>query len=1216
MGETTHRRAPVLYLAPWVDYGGTDKGTIDWFKWLDRERFAPLLVTTQPSENRRLAEVIPYAEEVWPLPDLMAGGWMPKYIFDLLHTREVEVLHIMNSRLGFDLLPDLAALPRPPKVVVQLHVEEQDKSGYVRYVTTRYGNLVDAFSLTSQHLADAVERYDVPRAKCRVIYTGVDAESEFNPELVEPIGGLEPGTVHVLYPGRLVDQKDPLLMVDVVTGLRDSGLDFRVHVVGEGPLEPDVRSRVAERGLEGLFRFHPPTQEIARWFAACDLLLMTSVFEGVPYVIYEAMAMGVPIVAPALPGNVELMDDECGALISPRGHADRYVEALTRLIADAHVRTAAGVHARARVRERFSLERMGAEHGALYDELIGSAAPMNGKPHPLRSPAPIRMRSRPSGGTPLVSVIVPCFNHGRYLRDCLDSIRDQTYPAIETIVVDDASSDPQTVALIERLENQVTVLRMPRNSGPSAARNAAIDRASGRYILPVDADNKLLPDAVERLVSQLQGAGERVGYVYPNLQYFGNRSDYYEAPEFNLRALLQGNFADTSSLLDREVFDAGLRYPEDIVLGHEDWDFALSLAEREVYGEPARAKTLLYRKTGFTRSDVVEYAAEAFHDRVVPRHRCLFDREGEIKARWAPGMSIVLLEPLERELWPRLEELAARQTCLDFELVVSSSHALPERAGATPVRRIPAELPRSAAEALETAIRVARGGVVLVSAGGDPELLADPCFVEKLLVFLQRAVDVDAIVLADAGERGRFPLRLLHPEEGLRPQPHAVLWRAACQDLLPDRMRLRGGAELSSFAGAVATYTRTQWRHAPAPAGRSQPAAEGGAAELRVPRVARASEREERENRLKLEPRVRKLPDDAVRRWTLTATWIPPETELLCRHVSPDGNHRVTTNQRTSPRGYHMEYDLGGMRRAGLPGTARLLALSQSGSYEALPLDDPADPPESTLLGYVETAPLPLFDALILGVHRGSGQHVLVAGDDDPIMGNVEPIGTLGFVESYPINPRHTPHAELPHGWDAYGVLPLTRAVDRRARRHVYAVGGVAAGELAGELGALEADPPEAPVPVWITAAGQVLTDRYEPAHPARQVASAARWVAAPMAWRGFAPVPARARASGRRVLDAAHAAVVSGSPPERSGPPVGYLSAKPVEQRVPIHSAIHPVTGDQLLTSSPLEAADMGYGRAELLGYALAVAPLTGRLGVKAVTVPWASRFGHNARR
>src|ERR1700733_9247329 len=66
-------RVPICYLAPWVDYGGSDKGTIDWFRWIDRDRFVPSLVTTQPSPNRRLAEIYPFADEVWALPTFLAG---------------------------------------------------------------------------------------------------------------------------------------------------------------------------------------------------------------------------------------------------------------------------------------------------------------------------------------------------------------------------------------------------------------------------------------------------------------------------------------------------------------------------------------------------------------------------------------------------------------------------------------------------------------------------------------------------------------------------------------------------------------------------------------------------------------------------------------------------------------------------------------------------------------------------------------------------------------------------------------------------------------------------------------------------------------------------------------------------------------------------------------------------------------------------------------
>lgn len=1214
--EGKGRRARVLYLAPWVDYGGTDKGTIDWFRWLDRERFAPSLITTQPSLNRRIAEVIPYAEEVWPGTEFFAGEDLPKVIFDFLQSREVDVLHVMNSRLGFDLLPDLAALPRPPAVVVQLHVEEQDKSGYVRYVTTRYANLVDAFSLTSHHLADAVERYDVPRSKCRVIYTGVDAEKEFSPEHVEPIDGLEPGPVHVLYPGRLVEQKDPLLMVDVASALRDRGLDFRIHVVGEGPLEPEVRSRVSERGLGEIVRFHPPTQEIARWFRACDVLLMTSVFEGVPYVIYEAMAMEVPTVAPALPGNSELMDDECGTLVSPRGHLDGYVEAMARLISDHELRRRSGEYARRRVRERFSLEQMGAEHGALYEDVMLMRdhrvfAASNGR-HGALPPDPIRLRSRPSQDRPLVSVIVPCFNHGRYLAGCLDSIRSQTYPNIEIFVVDDASTDPQTVTRVERLHEQaddVTVIQMPKNGGPSAARNAAIERAHGRYFLPVDADNLLMPDAVERLVDQIQAAGEHVGFIYPNLQFFGNRNDYFEAPDYNLYILLQANFADTSSLLDREIFDAGLRYPDDIILGHEDWDFALSLAERGVYGEPAAAKTLLYRKTGFTRSDTVEYGRELFHHRIIQRHPALYQQQTDIKARWAPSLTIVPLTALSGEdEQARLVKLASRQTWKDFEVVARASAPWRDHVEAPALRRLPPELARSPLDALELGWQSARGAVLLVTAGNGLDLLEDRAGVGKLMRTIAYNSKLSGIALSDAGPAGRFPLRLLRPEDEVTLNPHAVMWRIDGDGDLGDALQLTDGDEIGSLTAAIGARMAIQWRHAPRPP--DLPAAVPGAERsLRVPRPGRESAVTERRLLRQTAPILPLIDQQAVRRWTLSPTWMPPETDLLCRHVREDGGARVVTNDREPPPGYQLEYDVGMVRKFSAAGTSRLVAL-EGGGYAAPDASDPVPPGKA--LGFVEQAPLPLLDALIVGIHVPTGNHVLVAGEEDPIMGEIQALGTLGFIEAYPVNPRQRPNAQLP-----FRVKGLVRAVDQAARRHVYGIGALPSGELAGELGALQLDPGVDAVPVWLTPAGGLVTPDYAPDRPALDPKRVARWVAAPVTWRGgVAPRGALARASARRALDLPVSGRRGGkSQSATAAAPDGYLASQPGPARVPLFSAVHPVTGDQLLTNSRVEAGDMGYVEITLLGYLADSAPVTGVRTVKRVSVPWASRFGHNAR-
>src|ERR1700689_4496745 len=104
-------RTPVLYIAPWVDIGGSDKGTIDWFRFLDRDRFRPSLITTQPSANRRLRELVPYVDEVWDLPEMMEGDGFARFIVTFIRARRIKLVHIMNSRLAFELLPEIANLP-------------------------------------------------------------------------------------------------------------------------------------------------------------------------------------------------------------------------------------------------------------------------------------------------------------------------------------------------------------------------------------------------------------------------------------------------------------------------------------------------------------------------------------------------------------------------------------------------------------------------------------------------------------------------------------------------------------------------------------------------------------------------------------------------------------------------------------------------------------------------------------------------------------------------------------------------------------------------------------------------------------------------------------------------------------------------------------------------------------------------------------------------
>ncbi len=1192
-------------------YATVPFGTVDWFRWLDRERFAPSLITTQPSANRRIGEVEAYAEEVWSLPDLMPGQDFPGFLFDFIHSRSIRVLHIMNSRLAFDLLPDLSSLSRPPAVVVQLHVEEQDRSGYVRYVTTRYGNLVDAFSVTSRHLADIVAGYDIPRSKIHVIYSGVDPEGEFSPPKVRPLE-LDTTGLRILFAGRLVEQKDPLLMVDIAARLAARRSDAVFHVVGEGRLEPAVRAAVHDRGLDCHVRFEGPSSDLAPWYAACDVLLMTSVFEGVPYSVYEAMAMEVPVVAPALPGNVELVGDVAGVLIDPRDDVEAYVEALDGL-GDEPARRRIGAAARERVRADLSLGRMAEEHGALYISLLDERP----RDHPIDrktrlTPEAIDLAPRPSQGQPTVSVIVPCFNHGRYLPSCLDAIVAQTYLSVEVILVDDASTDAETRAVLDEVERsaRALVVRQPTNRGPSAARNAALERATGRYILPVDADNVLLPEAIERLVQQLQSAAQRVGFIYPNLQYFGNRDDYFEAPDYNLYALLEGNYCDTCSLLDRGVFDAGVRYDEYVGLGHEDWDLALSLAARGIRGEPATGPTLLYRKHGFTRSDLVEYAPSAYAEGIVDRHPDLFS-DASIKPRWCPGLSLVCLEPVDvgSRTGLRLAERLAKQTLVDVELLAAFDGEWPLKETIRAVRRIPPALVRESGAMFSIGLTAARGRRVLVVERGLCELLADPAFLEKLLRVVRPMLRLDACAIADFG--GALPFGPPATGADVR-HPHAVLVDVARAEAYDREVELESGKEVARFVGAlIARGGRVEWRHGAGPSGVSVPARSRGWLRLAHGPSTKASSEAVRELRRNRHPRLPGSERAAVRRWQLSRAWIPPETIPLVRHRHLVTGRRIVTNDRTPPEGYIIEYDLGVVQRSSPPGSDRLEA-DAGGGYRLVARGSPRPPRSSPdrVLGHVEQAPLPMLATLMLGFHEPTGEYVLCVPEDDCLLAETRAVQTLGWIEQYPIQPRQLLSVEHPD----YGISGLLRAVDYELRRHLYGVGSLERGELVVELGGLMRVREEGCIAAMIRPDGKLQTERHIPSAVRPSARQLARWSLAPLNWRGFGRRRARARSVARRSLDAprlaVHRLMASDAPPQARRP-VGYLYADGGPGRLVLFSAIHPITGDQLLTRDPREATDMGYANVTELGYLRERYPVTGTLEKRRRSVPWASRFG-----
>jgi hypothetical protein len=171
-------------------------------------------------------------------------------------------------------------------------------------------------------------------------------------------------------------------------------------------------------------------------------------------------------------------------------------------------------------------------------------------------------------------------------------------------------------------------------------------------------------------------------------------------------------------------------------------------------------------------------------------------------------------------------------------------------------------------------------------------------------------------------------------------------------------------------------------------------------------------------------------------------------------------------------------------------------------------------------------------------------------------------------------------------------------------------------GQSPWELGALVDRDPGGGIAAWVDEQGRLHTAAYAPTRHPFDVARTLRWVGAPAGWRGFGSGRARARALARRGVEALRHTVTRpgiSAATNRDEQAAGWLFGEPGAGRVAVFSAVHPVTADQLVTRDPSEARELGYGPAQMLGYALALAPVTGMLRRPRVTIAWGSRFGES---
>lgn len=175
-----------------------------------------------------------------------------------------------------------------------------------------------------------------------------------------------------------------------------------------------------------------------------------------------------------------------------------------------------------------------------------------------------------------VTVVIPCFNDGKYIAEALESITKQNMDAWEIIIVDDGSTDPYTLSVLNGLHDKRICVLHSTHCGPAAARNMAISQASGRYILPLDADDKIADSYLEK-AARILDKNPEVEIVYCQAEYFGLLLGKWVLKPYDKETFVLENMIFSTSMFRRTTWERVHGYSENMIHGMEDYDFWIKI---------------------------------------------------------------------------------------------------------------------------------------------------------------------------------------------------------------------------------------------------------------------------------------------------------------------------------------------------------------------------------------------------------------------------------------------------------------------------------------------------------------------------------------------------------------------------------------------------------------------------------------------------------------
>ncbi len=363
--------------------GGTLEHLLQIADRLDRERFEVSFAVSNlrdPRFNREIerlrrsgrdVHVIPMKREIRPISDA-ACLWR---LWKLIRRERYDVVHTHGTKSGV-LGRTAAWLAGCPRIIHTGHTFSfQWNLGVkgtiyttIERIAARMADTIIAVSPGQMSLALGVNL--CPPKKLVVIENGVDFArhpAQIDAEAKRAELGLDAGQLTVGMIGRLARQKGCEHLVDAAACVMKTMPEVQFLLIGGGELEGRISERIGRLGIAGSVRMLGHRDDVAEIYPLLDVFVLSSLWEGLPYVILEAMAAGLPVVASRVPGVEDVVRHGETGLLANIEDADEIASCLLKLLADPRLRRQMGRSGRERVEQHYSIERFIRRLTELYD---------------------------------------------------------------------------------------------------------------------------------------------------------------------------------------------------------------------------------------------------------------------------------------------------------------------------------------------------------------------------------------------------------------------------------------------------------------------------------------------------------------------------------------------------------------------------------------------------------------------------------------------------------------------------------------------------------------------------------------------------------------------------------------------------------------------------------------------------------------------------------